>query len=262
MGHKKFDQQQKRRLGCALLCAALLHITLFIVIELYFNSQNDSLGRKARHVSQLSITFTMAKKPVLHSPDPISKLPETDDAKNQPGPTEQQTKSAVSEKSSHSTDSRSMSIEEAPTNEATDEHSTYRHVEQSATATATATDLIPVNTNKLIKLHDGGIQQEKSNLDTTKIEEKAFAVYLQQLIEKERRYPRAARKRNIEGSVEFSVEVNKKGSLIKLHLASSSGSRILDKAAEDLLQRVFPVDYTLRNNVRTTIQIMYKLQDV
>jgi protein TonB len=93
-------------------------------------------------------------------------------------------------------------------------------------------------------------------------QQQEFTVYLQQLIEENRRYPRAARRRNIVGSVEFSVHVSRAGALAELTLNSSSGSRILDEDAEDLLERVFPVDYPLQENVRTTIRIIYKLTEV
>jgi TonB family protein len=90
----------------------------------------------------------------------------------------------------------------------------------------------------------------------------AFTAYLQQLLEERRRYPLAARKRSIEGYVELIVEVSKKGGLRRMEISASSGSRILDRAAEDLVKKVFPVDYPVEKELSTTIRISYRLTDV
>jgi len=51
-------------------------------------------------------------------------------------------------------------------------------------------------------------------------------------------YPRRARRRHLEGRVEVSFVVQANGEISNLHLAASSGEKVLDKAALEVLHKV------------------------
>jgi TonB family protein len=64
---------------------------------------------------------------------------------------------------------------------------------------------------------------------------------LRGLIEKKLVYPPLARKRNIEGKVSVMLKIGRDGQLLQSEISESSGSAILDKAARDLVDGIFPV---------------------
>jgi TonB family protein len=74
-------------------------------------------------------------------------------------------------------------------------------------------------------------------------------------------FPDAARRRGIEGTVVVSFAVDGSGALASASVERSSGSEILDKAALELLMRVFPVENAARVRLSLRISIGYKLAD-
>lgn len=64
---------------------------------------------------------------------------------------------------------------------------------------------------------------------------------LNRRIEKEKVYPPGARRQGIQGTVLCTLEVGPSGALVGIEVLKSSGSKILDNAAVDLLKRVFPI---------------------
>lgn len=97
---------------------------------------------------------------------------------------------------------------------------------------------------------------------SAEVEKEEFTSFLQEILSEHRRYPLAARKREIEGQVSLKVYVSRKGALERAEISLSSGSGILDRAAEDLVKRIFPVGYPLESGLSTTIRITYRLTDV
>jgi TonB family protein len=59
-------------------------------------------------------------------------------------------------------------------------------------------------------------------------------------INRHKRYPERARKRNIEGSVLLGITVARDGSLVASEISKSSGSTILDTGAQEMLQEAQP----------------------
>jgi TonB family protein len=76
-------------------------------------------------------------------------------------------------------------------------------------------------------------------------------------------YPPLARKRNIEGIVQMLLVVGEDGRLIDSTLAQGSGSSILDKAANSLVEAVFPLalDEPMQEPARLRISVAYSLND-
>ena len=85
--------------------------------------------------------------------------------------------------------------------------------------------------------------------------------HIEFLIHGNLKYPPLARKRNIEGAVQFSLLIGKDGTLTDRSLTKSSGSTMLDKAAMELVDSIFPLALThaIDDPVTVRIQIMYSL---
>jgi periplasmic protein TonB len=73
-------------------------------------------------------------------------------------------------------------------------------------------------------------------------------------------YPRAARRNNIEGIVTLSFNVNKNGGISGLSVFNSSGYRILDNAAVDLLEEISPFGINLTEDINLKVNIVYELE--
>jgi TonB family protein len=72
-------------------------------------------------------------------------------------------------------------------------------------------------------------------------------------------YPDAARRRGIEGTVLVAFIVDESGALVSSSVERSSDSDILDRAALDLLKRVFPVENAAKSKLSLRISIGYSL---
>ncbi|MCF7947256.1 MAG: TonB family protein [Spirochaetia bacterium] len=250
----------------AIMCAALLHIALFIAIDRFAHFPEASLNSAQGRVTRIQLSLPQAQpEPKFRTAEEIETnrshpKDQVEQNTSRAEPTAKETK----QKSSVKTVKNAQSPQQNPAALTTDEISA-KDTRGSSTSKASPSD----SENKR-EAENRSIEQPFHRLATEGIpqasnqkpvSQQEFTVYLQQLIEEKRRYPRAARRRNIEGAVEFSMHVSREGALEEIILNSSSGSRLLDKAAEDLLERVFPVDYPLQENVRTTIRIIYKLTE-
>src|SRR6056297_2541000 len=278
------DKQNSRRMSGALMCAALLHFALFIALDRFAHFPDASLSPDRSNVTSIQLTLPQAHpEPSPQSAKEITPVSTTNKIVTKPSQPKDQVdqnnsraKPDAKETKQKSLQSPVETAQSAPTPPASKktEHTTGKTPQQKPIAhnpnEVSAKDMhdsstynIEAELAAMEQLYHRraaeGIPQASNQVSASHQE---FTVYLQHLIEEKRRYPRAARRRNIEGSVEFSVHVNREGALAELTLNSSSGSRILDKAAEDLLEKVFPVDYPLQEKVRTTIRIIYKLTEV
>jgi protein TonB len=72
-------------------------------------------------------------------------------------------------------------------------------------------------------------------------------------------YPQVARKRNVEGVVQILLSLDEHGEAVELMIIESSGSRILDKAALQLIQKVLPYEHGLGRGFSVQIPIRYNL---
>lgn len=70
---------------------------------------------------------------------------------------------------------------------------------------------------------------------------KSYLASLQSWLERHKKYPRAARLRRYEGTVQFRFLIDRAGSLLEHSIVESSGKRILDEAVLDLLKRADPM---------------------
>jgi protein TonB len=84
---------------------------------------------------------------------------------------------------------------------------------------------------------------------------------LRERIIRKKVYPQAARRRNIEGVVLIFLELDAGGEPVDLHIIQSSGSRILDKAALSLIEKVIPFEHELEMGLSVKIPIRYDLEE-
>jgi protein TonB len=82
---------------------------------------------------------------------------------------------------------------------------------------------------------------------------------LNRRIEKKKVYPPGARRQGIQGTVLCNLEVGASGALVGIEVAKSSGSKILDGAAVDLLKKVFPIDNPTGKPITLEKAIRYSL---
>ena len=87
-----------------------------------------------------------------------------------------------------------------------------------------------------------------------------LAGLLERLDEK-RIYPRAARRRGIQGTVILLVRLDRRGELEGLSVLKSSGSDILDRAAVRLIESVLPYDHGAGRSIRLEVPITYRLKE-
>jgi len=88
----------------------------------------------------------------------------------------------------------------------------------------------------------------------------ALSARLGAFIEKNKIYPPAARRRGTKGVVYLSLSVNAKGELSSIKSARSSGSRLLDEAAINLLRSAFPLEQGPGRELNLVLAIRYDLK--
>ncbi|WP_420406048.1 TonB family protein [Nisaea sp.] len=69
----------------------------------------------------------------------------------------------------------------------------------------------------------------------------SYLASLQSWLERHKKYPRAARLRRYEGTVQFRFLIDRAGSVLERSIVASSGRGILDKAVLELLKRADPM---------------------
>jgi len=70
-----------------------------------------------------------------------------------------------------------------------------------------------------------------------------------------KRYPRAARRRNLEGVATLSFTVNAAGNVLRYEVVNSSGYEVLDREVANMLQRAEPLPALPRDLGRATLDI-------
>ena len=68
-----------------------------------------------------------------------------------------------------------------------------------------------------------------------------YAALVQAWLERHKRYPTAARQRGVEGVVVMSFTIAVDGTVLSQRVDAGSGSHMLDRAAEDMVQRASPL---------------------
>lgn len=84
-------------------------------------------------------------------------------------------------------------------------------------------------------------QQDSASLNASQLLLEQYLSQVKQRIQKEQRYPRAARRRRLQGSVEVSFQWSADGTLTSQSIKSSSGQKVLDAAAIQMLKKASPL---------------------
>jgi protein TonB len=90
----------------------------------------------------------------------------------------------------------------------------------------------------------------------------ALLAYVKNFIDKNLVYPPMARRRNIEGIVGVSFEIERTGGIAAITVAHSSGSSILDNAAVSLVKKMHPLkNIMIKRELALRVNIEYKLTE-
>ncbi|MBN2440582.1 MAG: energy transducer TonB [Spirochaetales bacterium] len=132
-------------------------------------------------------------------------------------------------------------------------------------------DVMPVNQSlqntTIVDSDNDSIHKHEENADTLWSRNKQYErgerdnlfTGLQKKIEQHLVYPPLARKRGMEGTVTILFMIDEGGDFIQSRVSKSSGHRILDKAALELIRRVLPFPHSLGMKVEMKISIEYTL---
>ena len=251
------SRQERRRFIHALLSAVLAHLLLLAVLELYVDFEDpispDTTGTETRVWLHDATPALFSKNDTKSSPAKTQAPPKGEEPATEPiEPTDREPQKPAKEAAPEEirtkvSDLAPESEQRRPSSSQTESTDPSAEDEGSAEMSRSAPAFIPA-----------AMTESRPAVQDSR---QAFSQYLQELLESRQRYPLAARRRKLEGRVEFSVYVSREGRLDKAVLARSSGSRILDRAARELLEGVFPVDYALPGDISTIVRITYQLQD-
>jgi TonB family protein len=94
------------------------------------------------------------------------------------------------------------------------------------------------------------------------ITEETLRQRISALIHQRLRYPPAAKRRGIEGTVKLILGISSDGELRGLRLQESSGSSLLDRAALELSREIFPLrEIRIPSSTELALSIRYMLKD-
>jgi protein TonB len=97
---------------------------------------------------------------------------------------------------------------------------------------------------------------------TTDSEYEALLAYIKDFISNNLVYPPIARRRNIQGTVGISFEIETNGELVSVSVNGSSGSSVLDNAAVSLVNKIRPFEnVTIKRKLTLRVNIEYKLTE-
>jgi protein TonB len=97
---------------------------------------------------------------------------------------------------------------------------------------------------------------------TTDREYEALLAYIKDFISNNLVYPPIARRRNIQGTVGISFEIETNGELVSVSVNGSSGSSVLDNAAVSLVNKIRPFEnVTIKRKLALRVNIEYKLTE-
>jgi protein TonB len=104
------------------------------------------------------------------------------------------------------------------------------------------------------RAEEGGTMEDR--------EYETLLAYIREYIDKNLVYPPMARRRNIEGIVGISFEIETNGELVSVSVHGPSGSSILDNAAVSLVKKMHrPGNIAIKRKLAFKVNITYKLTE-
>ena len=111
---------------------------------------------------------------------------------------------------------------------------------------------------KLVQKRSHKKYKKKNISKTPKVSNKRFISTLKRKIEKNKNYPRMAKKRRLEGRVSVSFKVTKSGGVSNI---SIKGSKLFLKSARDAIKKSFPIDVKgIKVPISVKLTLNYKLR--
>lgn len=87
-----------------------------------------------------------------------------------------------------------------------------------------------------------------------------YGATVQAVLERNKEYPRRARRRGVEGVVQLWFQVDRQGYVLDYNIRESSGSRLLDRAVERLIEKVSPLPPFPKDWDRQTIDLVIPIR--
>jgi protein TonB len=107
-----------------------------------------------------------------------------------------------------------------------------------------------------------GAEETEDSVTVSGNDYEELVAYIKNFIDKNLVYPPIARRRNVEGVVGVSFEIEKTGELVSVTVHNSSGSSILDNAAVSLIKKIHPFrNITIKNKLALNVNVDYKLTE-
>ncbi len=243
----------------AMVLSAVIHAASAFSYLIYQQYADETLSPKAEKSLQISfktiipqskVTQKPAEETVTSPPEPVEPV----QAKPEPKPTPQP---VIADKSSSKPKSKKTKQIARPAKPVTRQK---KIVEPAKTETKVTKQQAvqetlqqPSSVQPLIAVGESPSAKE--------IEEIYITSLLNQ-VEKNKFYPRKARRRNIEGKVKVTLSLNADGSIVNLNL--SDGHKILRKAADKAIQKSLPFDRppaTLISPKKISFEINYRFKN-
>ena len=98
-----------------------------------------------------------------------------------------------------------------------------------------------------------------SSGDRPILSETAYISQVQQKIEAQKQYPKRAQRRNHQGVVKLVFTIGNEGEIVSAHIEKSSGSRILDQAAMEALEKAAPFSRPPKGPMMIQLPIRFQL---
>lgn len=130
-------------------------------------------------------------------------------------------------------------------------------VEPVEQVTAQAPEIAPTQTRETDRSANGAYGDSAESTDD-------YIVRLRAWLSRHKEYPQAARRNEVEGTVRLYLVIDQNGHIVTKRITQSSGSELLDRAAEQMLARAQPLpampSTMQRNRLELVVPIVFSLR--
>jgi protein TonB len=245
---KYFNVMNKHhRFALAFFLTLCINVLLFAAVEFYFRFAKNDFYETAKSISVVQVVLGKTIRENISLSQTIQEeiiLAEEQIVLQNEIPNEKifSSQQNVDEVTETLIDQENISIDSSQNN----------FVENIISSSTTSSEIIADN---------NFFPSSESSIELAEAERNKLAEIIYALIEKEKQYPPLARRRNIEGQVDVMISVSSIGQLLTSSISSSSENSILDQAAINLIENIFPLNINLQSITTITVTITYSLMD-
>jgi periplasmic protein TonB len=227
----------------------LFHALLFIFFQFSYNLSSAS----PRNTTIKLINASLAYRQPVPAPHPIQKKEEI--LKKEQGDETIPEKNLTMKKADMPPEQPDVSHGKEP-DPALSEAEAVKRVSRGKQVFPREQETTTHNTNEEGKENNQSIIK---NRDKEAAEKELVLSGLKEKIARHTTYPAAARRRGMEGTVILVIILDSGGNLKDCQVRESSGHRILDKAAVEMVKRILPYPHTAGTSLEITLPVVYRL---